>query len=191
VDGRERFAKIAGGEEAIKPAAPVEEKNVGVAVELAVLEAVVENMDPRLVLAGACGRIGFGELASVEPLTGNVDREAGFAGDEERFVAEFVGGAVGANAGRKRALSAVTAGKNVDLEAALRKRLCESDGERGLAGAAGGEVADADDGIAEAADWFEAGAEAELTSGEGEAIEGYQREQPGAGLLAHADSFLV
>jgi hypothetical protein len=51
MDGAERLAKIACGEKAIVTVAPVEEQDVGIAVELAVLEAVVEEMGLRAVLA--------------------------------------------------------------------------------------------------------------------------------------------
>jgi hypothetical protein len=79
-----------------------------------------------------------------------------------------------------RALAAIASGENIDLEAALRERLGQGDGERGLAGAARREIPDADDGIAEAADGLEAGAEAELAGGESKAIERNQWEQQGA-----------
>jgi hypothetical protein len=190
-NGLQGFAKIAGREKAIVPVAPIEQKNLLIASQLTMLEAVVENVDSRLVLVRGCVRVGFGKLTSFESLPRNVDGETGFAGNEERLVAEVVDGAVGADAGGESALATVAAGENIDMNAPLGERLSKRDGERSLARAAGGEISDADDGITEAADRFEAGSEAELAGTKRKAIERNQREQHGARLLAHAGSLLV
>jgi hypothetical protein len=191
MDGLKRFAKVAGGEKAVVPVVAVEQKNVSVAVELAVLEAVVEQVDLRPLLVFGRPRLNLGELAGLEALPRNVDWEAGFARDQERLVAEFVCGAVGADTNGKRARAPVASGEGIDLESALGEGVGEGDGERCLAGAAGGEVADADDWVAEAADRLETGAAAKLTRGEGEPVEGNERkkELAGRGRIAHASSF--
>ena len=54
------FAEIAGGEQAVGvPVVAVEQQNVNVAVELSVLEAVVEDVNGRQVALNVVGR-GFG-----------------------------------------------------------------------------------------------------------------------------------
>jgi hypothetical protein len=99
--------------------------------------------------------------------------------------------------GRTRAgcevLAAVSAGEYIDLEAALRERLGQGDGERGLAGAARREIPDADDGIAEAADGLKARAEPEFARGQRKAIKGDEWKQKSAARrwITHAGSFMV
>jgi hypothetical protein len=90
-------------------------------------------------------------------------------------------------------LAAVAAGENIDLEAALRERLGQGDGERGLAGAARREIPDADDGIAEAADGLKARAEPEFARGQRKAIKGDEWKQKSAARrwITHAGSFMV
>jgi hypothetical protein len=82
------------------------------------------------------GVSGFSEKAGVVAVRGYKDRQIGFAGDEERFVAEVLGGAVGGDAGWEAAVATIASGEYVDLESALEKRLGQSNGQRRFAGAA-------------------------------------------------------
>jgi hypothetical protein len=152
-------------------------------VELAVLEAVVEQVDDGIELLaeeGDGGGVTLGEQAGVVAPGSDVDGDAGFAGNEEGLVAELLRGSIDLNPGGRLTGPAVAAGEDVDLDAALGEGFGEGDGERGFAGAAGGKVADADDRGTQAADGFGAGAEAALAEPEGEPVERDEGEQEAA-----------
>jgi hypothetical protein len=122
-------------------------------------------------------RRGLGKLAGSEALPGYEDRDAGFTSDEERLIAEVLGCAVGVDTGGALVPASVASGENVDAEATAFEGFGERDGERRFAGAAGGEIADADYGKAQTAHWLQPGAEAELAQKQGEAVGGDQREE--------------
>ena len=73
MDSLKRLAEIACGEKTIVPVAPVKQKNVDVAVKLAVLEAIVKQMGLRFVLAFRWAFLAFGQLPRFEPLSRNID----------------------------------------------------------------------------------------------------------------------
>ena len=53
------LAEVSGGQEAVVPVVSIEEQDVDVAMELAVLEGVVEDVDAGLASFGE--RVGFGQ----------------------------------------------------------------------------------------------------------------------------------
>jgi hypothetical protein len=132
-EGVEGFAEIAGGEQAVLPVVTIEQHDVCVAEELAVLKAVVEEMNSKARIGGVGG---FGEKAGVVAVRGYIDRQTGFTGDEKGFIAEVLGGAVGVDAGGEAALAAVASGEYVDLEASLVERFGQCYSQRRFAGAA-------------------------------------------------------
>jgi hypothetical protein len=160
----------------------IEQQDVDVAVELAVLKAVVEDVNGGQLALGNIGwGFGLDKAASAKSLAGDIDGDAGFAGDEEGFVAEFLSGAVGVDTGGALATAAIAPGEDVYAEAAAFKSLREGDGEGGFACAPGGEIADADHRKAQAVDLLEAGAQAKFAEEQGEAVGGNQREKQLAG----------
>ena len=124
------LAQIAGGQQVIVPVLATDEQNVDIAVELAMLKAVVEDVYERsFVLA----RVGFGEHPGIVALGGDIDRHAGLARDQQRLVAELVRRAVEVDAEWNRGAAAIAARKHVDLESCDRKQARKRDGERCLA----------------------------------------------------------
>jgi hypothetical protein len=132
-EGVEGFAEIAGGEQVVLPVVTVEQYYVYVAVELAVLEAVVEEMNS---LARFSRVVGLRKNTGIVTLRGYVDRHACFAGNEERLVAEVRGGSARSDAGWEAASAAIATGEYVDLESALEKRFAQCYSQRRFAGAA-------------------------------------------------------
>jgi len=175
----DRFAEPAGGEELVDEgvAGGVDEDDVEVAVEFAVLEAVVEE-------DGVGG-------AAFDEATGGVGAEGvGFDGDagEGGFVFElFVGFFAG--------LGFVAPHGDAGGAAELAEEVGEIGDHGGFAGAADGEVADADDGcvdaldVAAAVEAFVAGADGggveggeEVAGGRGEGPEGWGEGRTRAGV---------
>src|ERR1019366_8253555 len=122
-------------------------------------------------------RLSFSHHAGVVSLAGNVHRHASVTGDQERLVAELAGASIGTRPGGDAALAAETAAEYVNMQAAAGERLGQRDGERRFAGAAGGAIADADDGKAETADRLQPGAKAEFAQGQSQAGGGNQRQK--------------
>ena len=174
--GAERFAEVTGGDEVIVEVFGGEEEEVEVAVEAAVLEAVVENVD-------GGGVFGFGEAACGFAIGGDVDGEAGVGcrrlGEEEGFVAEAGGGAGGVDAFDAVGGAAVAPGKDGGGETVLVEEGGEGLDDGGFAGASGGEAADAEDGAGEA---FRGGSEG-ILDGLAGGVEGDEWEQEGASQL--------
>src|ERR1019366_4316403 len=83
-----------------------------------------------------CKKAGFVTPGSHE------DRNPPLAGDQEWFVAEVFGCSVGVDSDGELALAAIASGEHIDAQAAPGERLGQRDGQRRLARAAGGEVAD-------------------------------------------------
>jgi hypothetical protein len=83
--GLKRFAEVAGGQEAVMPVIAIEEEDVDVAMELAMLEAIVKEMDLEAIGLS----FGFGEEAGVIALGSHIDRNAGGAGDQQWLIAEI------------------------------------------------------------------------------------------------------
>lgn len=172
------FAEVSRGEQAVMPIRAVQDQDVDIAMKLAVLKAVVQKMRHlrwgwRLRVQRRWRR--FSEDAGIVALRGHVDRYAGLARDQERLVAKFVGCAAGVDARGERTLPFVAAREDIDGEPKGAERLGERDGQRRLARAAGGEIADADHGKAQAADGLAAGGEASFSQGEAEAVERGER----------------
>jgi hypothetical protein len=164
VNGLNGLAEIAGGQQAVLPIPAVEQQNIHGAVELAMLEAIVEQMDEGAkFFSQECNRrrIRFGEQACVESTGGNIDRNAASC-DEKRFVPEFLRGSREGYSCGELAAAAIAAGEHVDLEAAPRERIGQRDGQRRFARAAGGEVANAYYGIAQTPDWLRPCAQAQF-----------------------------
>jgi hypothetical protein len=179
VGGFGRLAQVASRQQGVmEPIATIEQENIDVAVELAVLKSVVEDVHRwQVKLEDVWRRRGLGKLAGTEALTGNEDGDAGFAGDQKRFVSKIVGCAIGVDAGGALAQSSIAAGENVNAEAAALEGLGERDGERRFARAAGGEITNADDRTMQAVDWLEPGAKAKLAQEKGKAVCGHQGEE--------------
>jgi len=75
----ERLAEIAGGQQGVLPVLAVEEQNVYVAVKLAVLEAVVEQMDegPEFLARNAIAAASpSASNARIVATRGDIDRNA-------------------------------------------------------------------------------------------------------------------
>jgi hypothetical protein len=142
-------------------------------VELAVLKSVIENVD--LQWGIDLLRIHFGELAGIVSFRSHIDRHAGFARNQQRLIAVLLGCALGLDPGRLAARAAVTAGKYIDVESSSRKEASQSDGERCFAGAADGEIADADDGVLETPDGLPAVVQTKFAPCKGGRVERHQR----------------
>ena len=109
-------------------------------------------------------------------LGGDINRDAGFARNQQRLVAEIFCCAIGIDQKWKRGvLPAVAAREHIDLYAARGESFGKGDGERSLACPARGEIADADDGPAQAADRLEPGAQLEFAQGEAEPVDRNER----------------
>ncbi len=119
------FAQVAGWEKMVVPIFATDEKNVDVAVELTVLETVIEDVYERSFVL-ACVR--FGEYSGIVALGGNVDGHASLARDQQRLVAELVRRTVEVNAEWNRGAATIAARKNIDVESALGKESCQCDG---------------------------------------------------------------
>jgi hypothetical protein len=142
-----RFAPGAPGEDAggAEGFSGVAEEDVEVALEAAVLEAVVEDEDVGVVFLD-------GGAAALDAVGVDDDGDAGaFVFDDEDFV-RFAAGAIG------EAWGAIAAGEDGGVFAEALEFLDEHDDGGGFAGAAGGDVSDGDDGDGE----FELFAEAEV-----------------------------
>lgn len=106
------------------------------------LEAVVEEMDGLSWL----GRLG--QHSGAVAVCADPDGQAG-AGEEEGFVAEGFGGALGVDAFGGGAGSTVASAEHVDCVAFAGEQLGEGEDDWGFARASGGEAADADYGLAQ------------------------------------------
>ncbi len=171
-EGAEGFAEVAGGEEGVLEVGGGEEEEVQGAVEAAVLEAIVQEVDEGGELGAG---VAFGEEAGGLAVGGDVDGEAGL-GEEEGFVAEAGGGACGVYFFDGLGTAAVASGEDNGRVAVALEELCEGLDDGGLAGSSGGEAADGEDGTGEA---FGGGAE-DVVEGLGGAVEGDERQEEGA-----------
>src|SRR5690606_11042818 len=138
---RGEFAQGAGGDEAAVAvaAAAVDDFDLDVAAQAVVLEAVVADDD---VAAGVGKRLGGGGAVAVDS-----DPGAGTHGDEDGFVAARVRIGAGFDPeGVFVVFAAVAAAGDAGGPAFGAQAFDQGDGERGLAAAAGDEVADDDDG---------------------------------------------
>lgn len=167
----EGFAQIAGGEELIGDVLPGEEDEVERAGELAVLEAVVEEVCLR-------GQGGFGELAGLVAECADEDLQA-FAGHFEGFVAEALRGAVGVDFFDGAGAPAVAAGEDVEGDSFAFEESGEHEDHGSLAGTAGGEAADADDGALQASGAKGSAIVEGVFDGNARAVEGNERQQRG------------
>src|ERR1039458_5736302 len=120
LQGAHGFAQVASRKQAVRQVIVVQQQNVDIAMQLAVLEAVVEQVDDvRVVFTGDMLRVGLGQQACVVALRSHVDRKAGFAGNQERLVAELFGGSIRVNAGGELALAAVASAEYVHTQTTL------------------------------------------------------------------------
>ena len=114
--------------------------------KLAMLKAIIEQMnDRRMTLFAALHRIGFGQQTGVVAPGSHIDRNACLARNQQRLVAELLGASLRVDAGGKLALAAIASAEHIHTQPARGEGLGQGDGERRLARAAGGEIADADD----------------------------------------------
>ncbi len=115
----ERLAQIARWEQFILPIPAVQEQNIHVPRELAMLKAVVQQVnDGRGNPAGGLLRFGLGQQTGVVALGSHVDGNACLAGNQQRFIAKFRGGSLRIDADSELALAAVAAGEHVHAQAA-------------------------------------------------------------------------
>jgi len=100
--GFHRLAQIARRQQtALEPVAVIEQQNVHVAIKLAVLKAVIQNVNGgQIDIGDACRRIGLGQQAGAEALPGHVDWHSRFARNQKRLIAKTVSRPVWVNAGR-------------------------------------------------------------------------------------------
>src|SRR4051794_38055617 len=121
-----------------------DEHDVEIAGERTVLERVIEQEQLRseLLFGGKTGRI---------TIFANNDRDAELARKQQRLITKFVRRSGWINHTNAARIASVAAREHAIANAALREQLAEQNDERRLAGAAHGNVADADDGSAEAA----------------------------------------
>ena len=147
------------------------------------LEAVVEQVN---ALPSTRQRLRLGQRACVVAPESHINRHARLAGDQQRLVAEVFGASAGEDASGQFALAAVAAAEHVHAQAARAERLGQRDGERRLARAAGGEIADADHRKAQPPRRLQE--KPQFTRGERQPVERNQRQQQTArgGGLVHA-----
>src|ERR1035441_1380080 len=105
------------------------------------LKAVVKQMHDGVLGNNRCGLC---QKSGLVALGSYVDRNICLPRNQERLVTEFPGGSLRSNTGGQPALSAVTSGKDIYLETAIRQRLGQRDCKRSFAGAARREVTYAD-----------------------------------------------
>jgi hypothetical protein len=177
-EGGEGFAEVAGGEEMVGEVGAQDEDDLNLAGELAVLEAIVEEVDSRLG-----GGLLFGEEACVIAAGGDVDVSSG-AGEKEGFVAELDGGASGIDVGGHGVAATVATGEDVGVPAEGGEEGAQREDEGRLAGTAGGEVADADDGPGEALLREQTTVIQGVARGDGGGVERHQRQKEAAGVHA-------
>ena len=125
------------------------QQNVHIAVEFPMLKPVVEQVDANLLTCRLANLLTciLRQQAGLVAFGGDINRNAGFARDEQRLVAEILCCPIAINQKWKRGTPpAVAAREHVDMQAAGRERSGQGDGEWGLARSASREVADADDG---------------------------------------------
>src|SRR5208283_325379 len=125
--GTQCFAQIARREQMVLQVAPAQEQDVDIAVELAMLKTVVEQMD-----AGAltrrrahllAGSFALGQQAGLVTLGSHINRDAGSARNLQRLVAKVFCCAAGIDAERKRGVPPVSARKHIHMQAAPRERI--------------------------------------------------------------------
>src|SRR5438067_2535263 len=107
----------------------------------------------------------------------HVHRHPRLARNQQRLVAEFLGGSVEANARGRRGTTPIPAREDIDRKAAGAQSLGQTDGKGGFPRTAGGKVADADDREVEAANGFQAAVQLPFTGCEGKTVERSKREQ--------------
>ncbi len=178
--GGERLAKTARGQQAFGEVGGVDEDDVGIAGETAVLESVVEQVNG----ARGGGEALFGEQAGGVATGSEGDGKLGAARDEEGFVAVAAGVTGGIHQFDGTGVAAVAAGEHIDRDVLSGEEFGEADDEGCLAGAADGEVADAEDGPAQDLRAKPAAGVGEVFGGDGSTIDRDEREQPAA---AHAE----
>ena len=143
------------------------------------LEAVVEEVNDGLViLLGDWLRILLGQQPGVVALRGDVDRNAGHARNQQRLVAEVLSDPVLVDAVNPLTLAAVASAEHIHANTALEQSPGQRDGQRRLARASGGEIADADDGIAQPP--RRRRKEPEFTNSERQPVERNQRQKQAA-----------
>ena len=96
-----------------------EQQNVHVAMELAMLKAIVEQMDADLLTRSLRQQPGLVALCC------NKHRHLRFVRNYQRLVAELLARATGIDQKRRRGTAAVAARKHIDLHAMRRERFRE------------------------------------------------------------------
>ena len=137
-DGRHRFPQVARGKQAILQIGSAHKENVHIAMELAVLEAVVEEMDTSALRV----HLRFRQNAGIVPLGSNPDRHARRARNQQRFVAVLPGRTGRIHPRSRTAAAPVAAGENVNGHSSRGERQGQRNGQRRLSCAAGGKIAD-------------------------------------------------
>jgi hypothetical protein len=133
--------------------------------------------------------LGFGQQAGIIALSGNVNWRTRFAGHQQRLVAILFGASLFIDAGGQITLAAIASAENVHPDAAHPERTSQRDSQRRLARAAGGEIADAHDRIAQALCRPQ---EAQLAEGESHPVERIERNKKAArGGIVHTRSSLL
>ena len=137
--GRDRLAQVARWQQAVfDPVATVKQQNVHVAMKLAMLKAVVQEMNGGQADRGnAGGRFGLGQQAGSKAPPRHIDRHARLARNQQRLVAKLFGGSIRVNARGALAAASIATGEHVHWQAVLCERPGERNGERRFAGAAG------------------------------------------------------
>ena len=105
-------------------------------------------------------------MTRIVALSSDIDWNASFARDHQRLIAVLFCCALRLDAGGTSAGATISARKHVYLKSAGRQEASQSNGERCFAGAAGGEIADADDRVTQAPDRFPATTQAQFAESE-------------------------
>jgi hypothetical protein len=169
--GGERLTEAASGQEGLLEVAGVEDDYVEVAGELAVLEAVIEDVQAR------AGDLALGKKASLIAAGADVDGNAGLLRYEQGFVAVAGSVALEWNVFGFARAAFVASGEDIDGDALFVGQLDEADDDGGFAAAADGEVADAEDGIVEALGRGFVTVIATIFEGEARGVERDQRQE--------------
>jgi hypothetical protein len=144
----------------IVPIFAIDHQNVDIAVKLSMLKSVIEDVELRSMLILA--RVHFGESSGIVSFCGNVDRNGRLASNQQRLISKFFRRSIWRDAHRLAALPAIATRKYINVESACGEQSRKRDGERSFAGAAGGEIANANHRVVQAANRFPAAAKAKF-----------------------------
>jgi hypothetical protein len=141
----ERLAKASGGKQSLCEVGAVNDDDIHVAGELAMLEAVVQKMKGGEMNRRAFASYVFRQQPGMVTACSDKDWHLGAAGDEQRLIAEAIGvsGRIDLFGGPGGA--PIASGEDIDGHPFGGEQLSQPDGQRGFSRTPNRKIADADD----------------------------------------------